>query len=150
MVLSTGRNSWWKKKLKTDGCGSQEAAVGKHGTEYITSPGLFSDISECLNMHTHIFLSLQPCNLLSPHFLVHPNHTVAFFASLEFSSSLFPLHLPFFKTSTADSMPCSVPSPSCSLASFVSFQQFCLYHADLPSTAQCYKAFPSSSRGTTL
>lgn len=103
-----------------------------------------------LSMHIHIFLSPQPCNRLSPHFLVHPNHTVAFFASLQVSSSLYALHLSFFKASTADPMPCSVPSPSCSLAPFVSFQQFCLYHADLSSSAQCYKAFLSSSRGTTL
>lgn len=41
----------------------------------------------------HTFLSLQPCKLLSPHFLVHPNHTVAFFAFLQVSSSLSPLHL---------------------------------------------------------
>lgn len=36
----------------------------------------------------HIFLSLQPRNLLSPLLLVHLNHTVAFFAPLQVSSSL--------------------------------------------------------------
>lgn len=66
-------------------------------------------------------------------------------ASLRVTYSLSPLHLSFlFKTSTADPMPCSVPSPSCSLAPFVSFQQFCLYHADFPSSAQSPTFKPQS------
>lgn len=92
MVLST--YSWWKKKLKTDGCGSQQAAVWKHGTKYINSPSLFFDISKCLNMHIHIFFSLQPCNLLSPHFLVHPNLGWTSCLLFFFTSLIFTLSIP--------------------------------------------------------
>lgn len=99
-----------------------------------------------LNGHVHLFLSLLPGNLISPHFLVHPNlpRQVAFLCFItSVTSSLSPLHLSFlFKTSTADPMPHSVPS--CSLVPFVSFQLFWLYHADLPSSAQSPTFKPQS------
>lgn len=91
---------------------------------------------------------MLPYNLISPHFLVHPNLTskVAFLCSFSsVTSSLSPLHLSFlFQDFNCWPHAGSVPSPSCSLAPFVSFQLFCLYHADLPSSAQLPTFKPQS------
>lgn len=84
-----------------------------------------------------------PCNLTCPHFLAHPNLTpvIAFphFITRVASSFTSGLHL---------LTPCpDQPSPSCSLAPFVSFQLpvFIMLISPLLS----HKAFPTSSRGTT-